>query len=58
MTEERLGSILSRQTSDLEKRRRSHFIIDTNGSLGKTRDQVSQFLRCTAGLERGKDYYA
>jgi dephospho-CoA kinase len=58
MTEERLDSILSRQTSDLEKRQRSHFIIDTNGSHERTRDQVSQFLRSTAGLERGKDNYA
>ncbi len=58
MTEERLDAILLRQTSDLEKRRRSHFIIDTTGSHDETRDQVRQFLRCTAGLEGGKDHHA
>jgi len=58
MTGERLDSILSRQTSDSEKRRRSHFIIDTNGSLDRTRHQVSQLLRCAAGMERGRNHHA
>jgi dephospho-CoA kinase len=58
MTEARLDSILSRQMSDVDKRRRSHFIIDTNGSHDKTRAQVSQFLRCTAGLEEYRGRHA
>jgi dephospho-CoA kinase len=58
MSEERLDSILARQLTDLEKRRHSHFIIDTNGSHDETRAQVGQFLRCAAGLERRKDRHA
>ncbi len=58
MSEERLDSILSRQMSNLEKRRRSHFIIDTNGSHDETRAQVGQFLRSAAGLEGRKDHHA
>lgn len=54
MTGERLAAILSRQMSDLEKRRRSHFIVDTNGSHDKTRDQVRQFVRSMAAVERCK----
>ena len=58
MTQARLDSILSRQMSDLEKRRRSHFIIETNGSHDGTRAQVRQFLRSTAGLERCRGHHA
>jgi dephospho-CoA kinase len=58
MTEARLDSILSRQMNSVEKRRRSHFTIDTNGSHDKTRAQVSQFLRSTAGLEECKGHHA
>lgn len=58
MTEAKLDAILSRQMSDLEKRRRSHFIVDTNGSFDKTRAQVSQFLRSTAGLDGRKNHHA
>ena len=58
MTAARLDSILSRQMSDMEKRRRSHFIIDTNGSHDKTRVQVRQFLRSTAGMEECKGHHA
>ena len=50
VTEEKFNIILSRQTSNLEKRRRSHFIIDSTGSYEETRDQVKQFLRCTSSL--------
>ena len=52
------AAMLSRQMSDLEKRRRGHLIIDTNGSHDRTRAQVRQFLRATAGLERRKDHHA
>ncbi len=51
MTEEKLDAILARQMSDAEKRRRAHFVIDTGGSLERTREQVAQFLRAAAGLE-------
>ena len=50
MTEAKLEAILSRQTSDAEKRRRAHFVIDTRGSLEQTRAVVAQFMRAAAAL--------
>jgi dephospho-CoA kinase len=50
MTEAKLAAILSRQTSDAEKRRRAHFVIDTGGSFDRTRAQARQFVRAAAGL--------
>jgi dephospho-CoA kinase len=58
MSEEKLDIILSRQMNDVEKRRRSHFVIDTNGSHDETRAQLRQFLRCAAGFERRSDHHA
>jgi dephospho-CoA kinase len=55
MSDAKLNTMLSRQMSDVEKRRRAHFIIDTAGSLEQTRMQVSQFMRAVAGLARSKD---
>jgi dephospho-CoA kinase len=54
MTEVKLEAVLSRQTSDVEKRRRAHFIIDTRGSLDETRGMVAQFMRATAALVGGR----
>jgi dephospho-CoA kinase len=53
MTEANLAAILSRQTSDAEKRRRAHFVVDTRGSLEQTRAQAQQFMRAAAGLDGG-----
>jgi dephospho-CoA kinase len=58
MTEAKLEAVLSRQTSDVEKRRRAHFIIDTRGSLDETRTIVAQFMRATAALVGGRARYA
>ncbi len=58
MSEEKLNLVLLRQMDDFEKRRRSHFVIDTSGSHDKTRAQVGQFMRCTAGLNGRKDHHA
>jgi dephospho-CoA kinase len=58
MTEAKLESILSRQTSDAEKRRRAHFIIDTGGSVERTRAVVAQFMRSTAALAGGRTRHA
>jgi dephospho-CoA kinase len=51
MTERKFDAIVSRQMSDSEKRRRAHFVIDTDGVFEKTREQISQFLRSMAGIE-------
>jgi dephospho-CoA kinase len=58
MTETKLEAVLSRQTSDVEKRRRAHFVIDTRGSLDQTRGIVAQFMRAIAPLEGGRARYA
>ena len=51
MSEANLEAILTQQTSDAEKRRRAHWVIDTRGSLEQTRAQVRQFMRAAAALE-------
>jgi dephospho-CoA kinase len=58
MTEAKLNAILSRQTSDAEKRRRAHFIIDTRGPLELTRAVVAQFMRSAAALAGGRTHHA
>lgn len=54
MTEEKFELILSRQTTDAEKRRRAHFVIDTGHSVEDARQQVSGILntiRSNAGMK-------
>ena len=58
MTETKLKAILSRQTSDADKRRRAHFVIDTRGRLELTRAVVAQFMRSTAALAGGRTRHA
>lgn len=58
MTEAKLEAVLSRQASDVEKRRRAHFVVDTRGSLDQTRAIVAQFMRATAALVGGRARYA
>jgi len=48
MTEERFDSILASQMPDAEKRLRAHFVIDTGGSLERTRGEVRDILRALA----------
>jgi dephospho-CoA kinase len=50
MTRQRFESILARQASDREKRRRAHFIIDTGGSMEATMAQMRDILRCSAAM--------
>jgi dephospho-CoA kinase len=46
MTEEKLRSILERQTPDEEKRRRADFVVDTGADLSTTESQVRHILAC------------
>jgi len=50
MTEEKLRSILARQTPDEEKRRRAHLIVDTNKTISSTWAQVDGAMRALAGM--------
>ena len=52
MSTEKLEQILARQTPDSEKRERADFVVDTSGSLEKTRVQVDAILACL-GLATG-----
>jgi dephospho-CoA kinase len=58
MTDAKLEAILSRQTPDVEKRRRAHFVIDTRGRLELTRAVVAQFMRSAAALAAGRTRHA
>lgn len=54
MTEERFAAILAKQMPDDEKRRRSHFIVDTGGEFDATRRQVDGVLKAVAGIAAGR----
>ena len=44
MTEQRFAAILARQTPDAEKRARADYVIDTGGSLDRTRARVAEIV--------------
>lgn len=48
MTGELFEALLARQISDAEKRRRSHFLVDTGHGLESARRQVQAILRAIA----------
>jgi dephospho-CoA kinase len=50
MTGERFEAIMARQTSDAEKRRRAHFLIDSSRGVGAARAQVEGILRACAAM--------
>lgn len=50
MTTETLERILARQLADAEKRRRSHFLVDTSRGLEPARRQVGGILRACRGM--------
>ena len=52
MTEETFARILARQLPDAEKRRRSHFLVDTARGLEPARRQVADVLRAVAATAR------
>jgi dephospho-CoA kinase len=51
MTPDRFKQLLARQTPDAEKRRRAHFIVDTEGGLASAKRQVADILKALAGAQ-------
>lgn len=57
MTREKFQSLLARQMPDAQKRRRAHFVIDTNGSRQQTRSEVQDLVRALSAMPgRGTDH--
>lgn len=54
MTEERFDAIMAKQMSDAEKRRRSHFVVDTSGDFAATGRQVDGIIKAVAGIAAGR----
>jgi dephospho-CoA kinase len=50
MTPAKLDAILAKQLSDVEKRRRAHFVVDSSASLDSARAQVHGILRAVAAM--------
>jgi dephospho-CoA kinase len=44
MTEEKFAAILAAQLPDAEKRKRSHYVVDTSGNLGATRTKLQRIV--------------
>ena len=52
MTADKLDQILARQIPDADKRRRSHFLVDTSRGLEPAHRQVEAVLRAVAATNR------
>ncbi len=52
MTEEKFEKILARQLPDADKRRRSHFLVDTSRGLEPAKARVEGILRALRGMTR------
>lgn len=52
MTPEKLDQILARQLADADKRRRSHFLVDTSAGLEPARRRVAAILRALVATNR------
>jgi dephospho-CoA kinase len=52
MTPSRLESLLARQMSDAEKRRRADFVVDTSRGFAAARAQVAEILRAVANMPK------
>ena len=50
MSEDKLDHILSRQTPDVEKRAKAHFVIDTGNGLSEAFEQVKEVVKAIERL--------
>ena len=53
MTAEKFELILAKQLPDVEKRRRAHFLIETDYGLGQARQQVWAIIRSLSACQMG-----
>jgi dephospho-CoA kinase len=51
MTPEKLDAILAKQLTDVEKRARADFVVDTSKGLEHARDQVAEIVKALEGRE-------
>jgi dephospho-CoA kinase len=51
MTAEKFEAIVARQMSDVEKRKRADFVVDTSRGLAAARDQVDAILQAIANMQ-------
>ncbi len=54
MTVEKLAAIRAKQRPEAEKRRRAHYVIDTDGTLESTAKQVEDLTRAIVGIAGGR----
>lgn len=54
MSEDKLAAILARQMSDADKRRRAHFIVETQYGFPAAEQQVADILRAIAPLRAAR----
>ncbi len=54
MTVEKLAAIRAKQRPEAEKRRRAHYVIDTDATLASTEKQVEDFVRAIVGIAGGR----
>ncbi len=54
MTVEKLAAIRAKQRPEAEKRRRAHYVIDTDGTLESTAKQVEDLARAIVGIAGGR----